>query len=378
MVSKKKICLVFLGNPFLDSRITNLSNSLREDGFNVSVIGFDWFTLKENKVDSSWKVFRISKSKISFFFYLKFILILFRELIKTDAHIYFAEDFYTLPLVTFFAKLKSAKVFYNSREIYAYIGGLHSRPYLQKLITAIERFFIKKVDLVLTTGKLDSEFLEKFYSLPKTSVVRNIPLYQKPNVEINFREMFGISEDKLILLYQGIIIPGRGIANIIEALPKIPSAVLILLGDGPNKEDFKNISVRLKIEDRVIFAGAYSQKELINYTAAADVGLSLIENISISYYHALPNKLFEYIMAQIPVLSSNLPQMKNIVESYKVGEVINLENPQELVDVLNRWSVNRELLVEYKRNCLPASKELNWQSEYKRFMTDLFSHIQNF
>lgn len=375
MAARKKICLVFLGNPFLDSRITNLSNSLRNDGFSVSVIGFDWFSRNESLFENNLKLFRIYKPKLSFLFYLQYNLILIKELIKADADIFFAEDFYTLPLVTIFAKLKSSKVFYNSREIYAYIGGLHSRPFLQKVITVIERFFIKKVDLVMTTGEMDSEFLEKFYSLPKSSVIRNIPLYQKPTEKKDFRNIFGIGNDKLILLYQGIIIPGRGIGKIIEVLPDIPHAVLVLLGDGDQKEKYSLLAKKLNVEDRVIFAGAFNQKELINYTAAADVGLTLIENISISYYHALPNKLFEYIMAELPVLSSNLPQMKKIVETYKVGDVIDLENRQELIDVLKKWVADRALLNEYKKNCQPASEELNWQKEYERFKSNLFSHI---
>lgn len=375
MTSIKKICLVFLGNPSKDSRITNLSNSLRQDGFNVSVIGFDWVTGNESIIQNDYKVYRIFKSRLSFLFYLQYNLVLVKELIKTNADIYFAEDFYTLPIVTIFTKLKSAKIFYNSREIYSHIGGLHSRPFLQKIITAIEKIFIKEVDLVLTTGEMDSEFLEKLYSLPKTSVVRNIPLFQKPIEKFDFRKKFNISDDKLILLYQGVIIPGRGIGKIIEVLPEIPQAVLIILGDGDQKENYINLAKEFNVENRVIFAGSFNQEELINYTASGDVGLSLIENISISYYHALPNKLFEYIMAELPVLSSNLPQMKKIVETYNVGEVIELERKLDLIDVLNKWSSNRDLLSVYKKNCIPASKELNWQMEYARFKRDLFTYL---
>ncbi|MFA7419989.1 MAG: glycosyltransferase [Melioribacteraceae bacterium] len=375
MASKKKICLVFLGNPLQDSRLTNLSNSLRQDGFAVSVIGFDWFSLKENHFEKDLKIFRIRKSRFSLFFYLTYNLLLIRELLKEQANVFFAEDLYTLPVVTFFAKLKSAKVFYNSREIYAYIGGLHSRPIVQRIITAIERFFIKKVDLVMTTGWMDSEFLEKFYSLSKTSVVRNIPLYQKAEAKVDFRKLYNIQDDKLILLYQGVLIPGRGISIVIEALSRIPNAVFLLLGDGDQRENYKKLAHKHGVSDRVIFAGSFTQKELINYTSAADVGLSLIENISISYYHALPNKLFEYIMAELPVLSSDLPQMKNIVNTYKVGEVVDLENHRLIIDLLNKWTNDKEQLSQFKSNCQQASKELNWQAEYERFRGDLFSHI---
>ncbi|MCL4550864.1 MAG: glycosyltransferase, partial [Bacteroidetes bacterium] len=122
----------------------------------------------------------------------------------------------------------------------------------------------------------------------------------------------------------------------------------------------------LKVADRVYFEGTISQKELINYTAGGDIGLSLIENISVSYYHALPNKMFEYIMAGLPVLASDLPQMKKIIETYKVGECIKIENEDIIVTTLNDWTDNPGKLDTYRVNCAKAAEELNWQKEYER------------
>lgn len=369
----KKICIAFLGNAFNDSRITNLTNSLKEDGCKVSVISFDWFIKKQNIISDEIKVFKLNKGRFSVFFYIHFAFILVRELIKSKADIYFAEDFYTLPFVTVIAKLKNGKVYYNSRELYAFIGGLRNRPFIQSIIRLIEKYFIKKVDLVLTTGEMDSKFLEDYYKIKNTLVIRNIPLYQKPENIFDFRKKYNIPKDSLILLYQGVLLEGRGIPIIIKSLRKLHDTYFILLGEGEQKNNFIKLAEQLNVNERVIFAGVYEQNELINYTAGADIGLAIIENISISYYHALPNKLFEYIMASLPVIVSNLPQMKNIVETYKVGEVVDIDKGESIVPVIMKWKNNPKLLDEYKKNCSNAAKELNWQEEYKRVKNALLN-----
>ncbi|MCX7875757.1 MAG: glycosyltransferase [Melioribacteraceae bacterium] len=364
MSTKKKICIAFLGNPYHDSRVTNLYNSLIEDGYEVSVISFNWFADKISN-NKNYIIHEISRKQGSLNFYLSFLTKLFSSLIKSKADIFFAEDIYTLPIVVLIAKIKKAKIFYNSREIYSFIGGLRNRPFLQKIITSIEKYFIKKVDLVLTTGEMDTEFLKNFYSLENVITVRNIPLYQEPKYNFDFRSKFNIPTNYKILLYQGILIDGRGISIILKALQKIHNAVFILLGEGSEKEKFIKEAKELNVYERVSFAGSYPQDELINFTSSADIGLALIENISISYYHALPNKLFEYIMANVPVVSCSLPQMKNIVEKYKVGIVVDLDNVEDVISSINNLINDEKTLIKFKINCKEAAKELNWQNEYQ-------------
>lgn len=376
MERSKKVCIAFLGNPLHDSRITNLTNSLRYDGLRVSVIGFDWFITSQDYFDDYFSIYKLVKRRLRILFYLKFVYILLRELYKTKAHLYIAEDFYTLPFVCFIAKRRKAKIFYNSRELYAFLGGLRNRPVLQALVKKIEAHYIRKVDLVLTTGKMDSEFLEKFYGINNTLVIRNIPLLQRPTKKIDFRKDYGIAENKLILLYQGVLLEGRGIPHILKAMRFMENSVLLILGEGEQKSNFQKLASELGVGERIIFAGSVKQEELINYTAGADVGLSLIENISVSYYHALPNKLFEYIMAGLPVLSSDLPQMKKIIETYQVGEAIDITNISNIVDALKLWEQDLNLIGKFKHNCIIAAKDLNWEAEYERSRNELLKFIR--
>ncbi len=367
MSNIKNITIAFLGNGFFDSRVVNLSNSLVADGYNVKVISFDWFTEGKIEYTDTIKVFKLKKKGYSLTYYICFILILLFQLFKTKSHIYIAEDVFTLPFVWIVAKIKRAKVYYNSRELYPFLAGLRNKKKNQGIIAKIEKYFIGKTDLVMSTGEMDKEFIEEYYNLKDTLVLRNIPPYHKPEQKYNYRKELNLPKDAIVLLYQGVILEGRGIAIVLEVLPELENFHFVLLGEGVFRKHYEETANKLGIADRVHFMGMIPHSELLAYTAGADIGLTLIENISKSYYYALPNKLFEYIMAELPVLSSNLPQMENIVNNYMVGFVADPEDEAILKTTLRQIVENKELLSEIKQNCKIASKELNWQNEYKKF-----------
>lgn len=366
MQKQKSVTISFLGNANFDTRVANLTNSLIKDGNKVKVISFDWTTPNFNTVIGDTSIYKLVKKKNSIAYYLKFLAILFKQLKKTNSSIYIAEDIFTLPVVTFIAKMNGAKLYYNSREFYAFLAGLRNKPKTQSIIRILENFFIKKVDKVFVTGQGDAEFLQEYYGINNTVVVRNLPLKQIATEKKDFRKMLNISESSTILLYQGVILEGRGFEPLLNAMKNINDCDLVVLGAGIFKNKYELLAEDLGIKNRVHFLGNIDQSELINYTAGADIGLSLIENISKSYYYALPNKLFEYIMAELPVLVSDLPQMKKIVEDYSVGEIANIENIEELTITLRGFISNKTKLNNYKQKTIVASEELNWQKEYQK------------
>jgi glycosyltransferase involved in cell wall biosynthesis len=377
MKHNTKICIAFLGNAYHDSRISNLKNSLENDNCKVKVISFDWITDNFENISGEISVFKLKKRKWSLFFYLKFFIRLNIELFKSKADIYFAEDIYTLPSVILFGKLFSGKVYYNSRELYAFIGGLRNKKKIQFIWQKIERFFIKKADLVMTTGEMDSQFIEEFYGINNTVVIRNLPLLKTADYVVDLRKELNIIKENLMLLYQGVLINGRGLDLIIRLMKNIPAVEFVIIGDGELRNKLKSLAVECNVQDRVHFLGMKTQDELINYTAAADVGMIVIENISKSYYYALPNKLFECIMAGVPVVCSNLPQMEKIVHEYQVGETINPNNPESLIQLLNDWKENSDKIIQYRSNCKKACLELNWQKEYEKVKFQLLPHLYN-
>lgn len=373
MSNNKKVLITFLGNIDYDTRCNNLFNSFSEKGYDVEFIGFDWLTENFSTTKGKKTVYKLSKKSLSLFFYLKFYSLLKLKVLSKKFDIIFAEDLYCLPVCIIAGKLKGAKVIYDCRELFGFLAGLKNKKFIQKFWSRIERLFIRKADLILTTGEMDSEFIRKQYNLHTDLVIRNLPLYKKSESPVDYYSLLGIDRSKKVLLYQGVILHGRGLKMIFEFLKTSDDFVLVVLGSGEMIGYYKNLSSQMKLDDKVFFVGKIPQDKLMDYTAGAFVGLSLIENISKSYYYALPNKLFEYIMAEIPVIATDLPQMKKIIDDYKVGLSVNENDIGELRNALQRLKEDVEFYNRIKSNCKIASEKLNWVNE----INQLFNKLQS-
>ena len=367
VVDKNKSAIIaFLGNAYHDSRVVNLIDSLSKINIDTTTISFDWKTANFKSQFGKTNIYKLDKSKSSLIYYFKFFFLLVRDLLKHKANYYFAEDIYTLPIVYFFAKRNKGKIYYNSREIYGHLAGLRNKNIVQKIIAKVESKFIRKVDLVLVTGEMDATFLRDAYSIDNFMVLRNLPKYQKEIQKIDLRKNLQISEKEKIILYQGVLLEGRGISKIINILGKVPNTHFVIVGEGEYRKQFESIAAKSNVSNKIHFLGAVNHTVLLNYTASADIGLALIENISISYYYALPNKLFEYIMAGVPILASNLPQMKKVIDDYNVGRYVDPEDEDDLISKLSEMLNNDNKLAEFKSNCKFAAKELNWDAEFDK------------
>lgn len=368
-MKNKSVLLTFLGNIHYDSRVTNLYNSFIERGYKVEVVSFDWLTKRFKTESGEISIYRLKKGSLSIFYYLKFSFVLSYRLLSTRAELIFAEDVYTLPFVVLFSKLKKVRICYDSREIFSQLAGLSKKKNVQAFWSWIEKTFIKNVDIIMTTGELDSAYIEKEYNLKETIVIRNLPLVQELSESFDFRKHFNIGDDEKILLYQGVILRGRGLGIIIEILNRLTKCVLVILGDGEYREFYQSVVQEKKLDKKVFFFGKVKQDELLKYTSGADIGLALIENLSLSYYYALPNKIFEYIYCGLPVIASNLPQMKQIIENYNVGLIVNEKNHEDIILAITSLVQNEEKKNKLIVNCKTASHDLNWQKEIRKLFT---------
>jgi len=363
----KSVLIVFLGNIHYDTRVTNFYRTFIDKGFKTKVVAFDWLTDNFQTEKGDVSVYKLKKT-FSLIYYLRFAFVLSFRILFTKSDFIFAEDIYTLPFAVLFGKLKGSKIIYDSREVYGHLAGLSKRKNLQNLLRWIEKTFIHSVYKTMTTGPLDSLHIEKEYGLAKTLVMRNLPLYCKIETPFDFRKHYNLNETTKILLYQGAILHGRGLKLIFNVLSELDNCAMIIIGGGEYKDFYKKLSVEMGIDNKVFFFGKIPQDELLSYTAGADIGLSVIENLSLSYYYALPNKMFEYILTGVPVLASNFPQMKEIIDVYKVGLYIDPENPDELKTALQLMINDNKLLKKLSGNCLEAAKELNWENEVKKLL----------
>ncbi|MER3328627.1 MAG: glycosyltransferase, partial [Candidatus Kapaibacterium sp.] len=169
-----------------------------------------------------------------------------------------------------------------------------------------------------------ANYLKKLFthSIPY-HVIKNLPPKEKLEESNFLREQLNISQDKLVLLYQGWVLEGRGLDTIVIAMKNIDFAELVIIGDGEYLKSLKNLVNKEGLDTKVHFTGLIPYNELSKATMSADIGLVLFSDTSISYQNALPNKLFEFIQSNIPVITSNQQTMKQIVEKENIGIVIN-------------------------------------------------------
>jgi glycosyltransferase involved in cell wall biosynthesis len=363
MSPKKKVLITFLGNINYDTRCKNLYDTFSANNFDVEFIGFDWLTKGFTETRGEVSIIKLKKGFLSISFYLKFIWHLKLKLITTKASIIFAEDIYTLPFAIIFGKLKRAKIYYDSRELFGYLAGLKEKKFKQVFWKWTEKFFIRKADYVIVTGAMDGEFLKKEYRLKNIILLRNLPRYYKPALKLDLHSHLQIHKSKKIILYQGVLLKGRGIEKVFTVLKELSDHVFVIAGGGEYEEHYQNLAEQMNLTDQVFFLGKLTQEDLPQVTASVDIGVSLIENLSTSYYYALPNKLFEYIMAEVPVIVSNLPQMKEIIDKYDVGYAVEFESKDELANAIKKLTEDSKLFESKKQNCQIASQELNWEKE---------------
>jgi glycosyltransferase involved in cell wall biosynthesis len=171
-----------------------------------------------------------------------------------------------------------------------------------------------------------------------------------------------------ILLYQGGLQSGRGIPVMLDAARTLNDVAFVFMGNGPLKTDILSAASHTP---NVFHIPAVPVDEILEWSASADVGATLIENYGTSYYYSLPNKLFEYIRAGIPVIGSNFPEIGAIINQYQIGFTADPEKVDEVRVAINRLVRDEDELSRCRNNCIKASAALSWNEEFSGFQSAL-------
>lgn len=364
-------CFIALGPVENDSRTLNIIRTLLKKGQKICFIGLG--TEQTRHVLSDYDitvipVFQYAKSRFLTLWW-DFHRAVFELSSKIHAQSYWAMDLYVLPLATFFSKRNKAELLYDSREVYTALGTIHDEPFKQKVISLIEKYFIRKVNRVFTSGDLDSDYLRELYHIKRPEVLLNVPPYRTAEKSDKLRDYFNIERERCVILYQGLIGKGRGIIKIVETLPYLPDAVFCIIGAGEaytNKIWSK--CDEIAVRDRVFIRDWVPYDELITWTCSADIGVAFIEPVSLSYQFALPNKLFEYAMAGIPSLVSDLPAMRPILKKYKIGQLVDPTSKPERLAAGIQSLFNMKSYSVFEQECIKAKKEYNWENQESKIL----------
>jgi len=294
-------------------------------------------------------------------FYALLNIRLFFFLLTARTDIILANDLDTLPAAFLAGRLRRKRIVYDSHEYFTGAEGLTARPFQRKIWEAFERFILPRLDQMLTVNESIAQTYRNAYGIP-VYVMRNVPVWEEEG-SFPSREQLNLPANRSILILQGAYIdPDRGGRELVEAMEWLPECFLLIIGSGRDIPVIMKIIEQRNFADRIRRLPRIPRNELRAYTHHADLGLTLDKPIHLNYKYSLPNKLFDYIHAGIPVLASDLPELRRIVKGYDVGRLITDIEPSSIANAV------REMLAsprraEWKANALKAARELCWQKE---------------
>ncbi len=357
---KKRIIISVTNDLSSDQRVSRLSSTLHENGYDVLVVG----RKRQASVPLKTKPYRERRLRLLIekgpLFYLAFNVRLFFFLLTRKTDIYWANDMDVLLANTLAAKVRGKKLLYDSHEYWTEIPELIARPKVRRIWYWLEKRLFPKVDKAATVNQSIADIYTEKYGKPVHSI-RNLPFLKPKPTER--------TEPGRILIYQGALNIGRGLELMIEAMPFLPGYQLRILGYGPLEEKLRSLASEVDMQDRIQFYGLIPFEELHPITQEAALGMSIEEDMGASYHFALPNKLFDYIQGGVPVLVSDLPEMRRVVEDYRVGEVLSFEDRSgEQLALRIKGIVEGGGWLGYHHATLSAREQLCWENERSKLM----------
>jgi glycosyltransferase involved in cell wall biosynthesis len=300
----------------------------------------------------------------SFLFYAEYNLRLFFYLLFTKKDFLVSNDLDTLLPNYLISKFQNKKLVYDSHELFTEVPELVDSSFVKGFWSRLEKLIFPKLKNVIVVSESIALFYKEKYNV-SCHVIRNIP--QTSDVQL---DGFPIDvANKKIILYQGSINKGRGLELIIDSMSLLEDHILVIIGDGDIIVDLKKKVLDKNLNHIVFFLGKMPPSDLKKISPHATIGISLEEDLGLNYRYALPNKLFDYIHAEVPVIASDLPEIKKIVEKYKIGSILKNRTPEKLAELI--LSMDKE---NYLKALKTAKKELNWNTEKEKLIS-IFKHL---
>ncbi|MFN5323916.1 MAG: glycosyltransferase [Bacteroidota bacterium] len=372
MKPKTKKAIVAVTNDLItDQRVNRSCLLLKDRGYEVCLVGRQ-LNSSPKMDERSYATFRF---KLLFnkgpMFYASYNLRLFLFLMTRRTDLIFSNDLDTLVACWLASIIKGNKLVYDTHEYFTGVPELMERPMVRRIWKSIESFIFPKLKTVITVNDSIAKLYRDEYG-NQIHVVRNVPMGNSfqgsaaPSFEV--RSTLGIgSNDKVIILQGSGINRDRGAEETVMAMKYLEHVKLILLGGGDSLPELKRLSVEHGVSEKVLFLPRMPYAQMMQYTAACDLGLTLDKDTNINYRFSLPNKIFDYVRAGIPILASRLPEVEKIISGYDIGTFIRSHEPMILAEDIRHAIEDKEAIARHRKNLQLAALELTWENETKNF-----------
>ena len=366
-----KICHITTVHPPFDIRI------FHKECTSLAAAGYETFLIAphySSEIKNGVTIIPVPKIKNRFARILFMPFIAFFKALKCRASVYHFHDPELLPVGVLLKIFTFKKIIYDVHE--DYFAQTLSKEYIAKpfriilsyLISGTEKFCILFFDGIISA----TDFINNKFKKHKNAIcIHNYPLFNENAVLIQKN-----SQDIFTVVYAGSINKIRGMTQIIKAMEKIPDnkkVKLVLCGEFES-EEYKNELQQMKGYEKAEYPGWVPPEKLKEIAAGANAGLVCFLPEP-NHIDAMPNKIFEYMASSIPIIASDFPLWKKIVEENKSGICVNPENPDSIATGISFLYDNPEAAQQMGRNGIIAVKNsYNWGIESKRLI-DFYKNL---
>lgn len=354
--TKNRIICTVINDLTTDQRMHRICDSLVRAGYEVTLVGRE---LPSSKLLQS-RSFSQKRLKCifhkGFLFYMEYNIRLMWWMMFQKADIINAIDLDTIVPAWLVARLKGKKVVYDAHEWFPYCPEIIERPKVHKFWLQIENIFVPKMDKVYTVSQSIAQELSQAYH-QEVGLVRNMPV----------KRIAQSNKTASYILYQGALNIGRGIEELIEAMPFIEMP-LYIAGQGDIEKELKQKVINLNLQDKVKFLGQLTPDELWTYTQNAFIGVNLLQNLGLNYYYSLANKFFDYVQADVPQISMDFPEYRLMNKQYEVAVLIKDLQTQTIVKAISELIQNPQHYTHLQEQCRQAKNIWNWEEEQKNLL----------
>lgn len=361
----RKIIVSVTNDLYTDQRVHKVCSFLYDNGYEVVLVGRK---LKNSQAITD-RPYATKRFKLFFnkgaLFYANYNLRLFLFLLFTSYKDLLSNDLDSL-LANYCAHIlkRRGELYYDTHELFTEVPELTARPKVQKVWLKIEEWIFPKLKHIYTVNHSIANIYSKKYN-KKVHVVRNVSKLWKPQ-QIKSKAELNLPENKFIIILQGSgINVDRGAEEAVMAMKEIDNALFLIVGSGDVLPQLKEMVKEHKLEKKVNFVGRVPYDQMMNYTFHSDLGLSLDKDTNPNYKYSLPNKIFDYIHTGTPVISSNLIELKRVIEKHDVGRIIPEHSAKGVAECIQSVLNHPTVLNQLKANCKIAAQIENWEQESK-------------
>jgi glycosyltransferase involved in cell wall biosynthesis len=289
-----------------------------------------------------------------------------RALVRLRAGVYQARNIETLRTVVPAARRVGAKVVYDVRDFYAPQWQASADGKLRRAVR-VEQRAVPYVSAMTTVNESLASAVARHYQVPPPEVILNCKLASAelpPGVR-DLRRELGFGPEVALLAFTGTSTIGRSLPVIITAIGRMPGVHLAFVGIADRGGEFARLAHGVGAGTRVSFHPPVPAYEVPAYIRSADAAIACIEPLSPNHARALPNKVFEAVAAHLPLIASDLPEMRRVVETYRLGRVFDPSDADALVRAATGVLAERE---QFRQNAIAASRELCWEREGEKLL----------